>query len=128
VIAHLKSLSLKGHATSTLNPLVKLHQSKLDLSLTIHQLKHNKHRHSAQSKAGQQQPTIHEGTAMAKATLNILKAQLLMKNTACFITTICKLFSLRKKSDQSIAAYFTELDGLITLTVVDTNEDVRPSP
>jgi hypothetical protein len=44
---------------------------------------------------------------------------------AQFITTICKLFSLKKKPEQSVTMYFTELNGLITLMVADTAEDIK---
>jgi len=66
-------------------------------------------------------PSI-KGATTVKAALNILEAQLVAKNTARFIATICKLFLLKKKPEQSVAAYFAELDGLITLTVADAAE------
>ncbi len=66
-----------------------------------------------------------KGTITTKAMLDILEAQLVAKNTVQFIATICKLFSLKKKPKQSVAMYFTELNGLIMLTVADAAEDIQ---
>ncbi|ELR23424.1 reverse transcriptase [Acanthamoeba castellanii str. Neff] len=129
VIAHLESLGLKDHATGLTVVPEKLHQSETDLSLAIRRLEHEKH---IQQTLGTIKklvdddllPSI-EGATTAKAALDILEAQLVAKNTARFIATICKLFSLKKKPEQSVAAYFAELDGLITLTVADAAEDIK---
>ena len=78
VITHLESLSLKGHATSTLAPPVKLHQTKSDLSLTVRHLEYNKH---IQQTLGTIKKLVDddllssiEHANTAKAALDILKA------------------------------------------------------
>ena len=78
--------------TGTLTPPVKLHQTKSDLSLVVCHLEYNKH---VQQTLGMIKKLVNndllssiEHADMAKAALNILKAQLQAKNTACF-TTIC---------------------------------------
>jgi len=111
-------------------PPVKLHQTKSDLSLVVCHLKYNKH---IQQTLGTIKKLVDddllssiEHANTAKAALDILKAQLQVKNTTCFIATICKLFSLKKRPDQSIATYFAKLNRLITLTVADTIKDIQP--
>jgi hypothetical protein len=129
VIAHLESLGLKDHATRLAVLPKKLHQSETDLSLAIRRLEYGKH---VQQTLGTIKKLVNddllpsiEGVTTAKDALDVLEAQLVAKNTARFIATICKLFSLKKKPEQSIAAYFAELDGLITLTVADAAEDIK---
>ncbi|ELR14135.1 uncharacterized protein ACA1_131160 [Acanthamoeba castellanii str. Neff] len=129
VIAHLKSLGLKDHATGLTVMSKKLHQSEMDLSLAIQHLEHKKH---IQQTLGTIKKLVDDnllplikGATTTKAALDILEAQLVAKNTAQFITTICKLFSLKKKPEQSVAVYFAKLDRLITLTVADATEDIK---
>ena len=129
VITHLESLGLKGHVTSTLLLLVKLHQTESDLSLVVCHLEYNKH---VQQTLGTIKKLVDddllssiEHAEMAKAALDILKAQLQAKNTVRFIATICKLFLLKKRPDHSIATYFAELNSLITLTVANAIKDIQ---
>ncbi|ELR12032.1 uncharacterized protein ACA1_353340 [Acanthamoeba castellanii str. Neff] len=129
VIAHLELLGLKDHATGLTVVPEKLHQSETDLSLAIQRLEHEKH---IQQTLGMIKKLVDddlllliEGATTAKAVLDILEAQLVAKNMAWFIATICKLFLLKKKPEQSVAVYFAELDGLITLTVADAAEDIK---
>jgi len=129
VITHLKLLGLKDHTTGLAIVPEKLHQSEMDLLLAILHLEHKKHIQQTLSTikklVDDNLLLLIEGATTMKATLDILKAQLVAKNTAWFITTICKLFSLKKKPKQSVTMYFTKLYRLITLMVADATEDIK---
>jgi len=129
VIAHLELLGLKDHATGLTVVPKKLHQSETHLLLAIQRLEHKKHIQQMLSTIKKLVnddllPSI-EGATTTKATLDILEAQLVAKNTAQFIATICKLFSLKKKPKQSVTTYFAKLDGLIMLMVANATEDIK---
>lgn len=129
VIAHLKSLGLKDHVTGSAILPKKLHQSEMDLLLAIRCLEHEKH---VQQTLGMIKKLVDddllpliESATTVKAMIDILEAQLITKNMAHFITTICKLFSLKKKPKQSVTTYFTELNRLITLMVANAAKDIK---